>query len=177
MSSQPTSRQSLAPGEPVAVSVISPFGGEYQQVTLQAGVLGSLAIATYLGGQCVALAQALSEQTSWPVVFLGYKLCNQERGEWDEDNLCQDYPDGLCRCQIEHFGVRMPSGDFLDIKGAQPLWRILLEYGYEEVFAASPALLAHMARDREHWPPREPSAAHSFATTLLAQLTNRGGGL
>lgn len=177
MSPKPTTHRALTHGEAVVVSATSPVGRPYPQVTLHAGVLDAAAYATYLGGQCVALALALSEQSGWPVVFLGSQLCNQERGDWSWNDPCQDYPDDLCRCQVEHFGVLTPQGDFVDIKGAAPLGQVLSAYHYDQLFMASPALLAAMARDHRHWPPREPSAAHSFATTLLAQLTNRGGGL
>ena len=150
--------------------------------TVRAGVLDKDSERAYRLGQCGALALAISEQTGWPVYWLGRTWCC-----YDETCDEADYADHpvvdqygisgfLCACQVEHIGVLHPDGSFIDIDGARTIESAQADRESDVVAPASPLLLADLQHGGRGWPQANMQAAHLFATSIIALLAQQRRG-
>ena len=100
-----------APGsEPVTIAGTD---GQTWQVT--PGVLDDTARDVLLGGQCHALARAVSERTGWPMVAALDRECSYNSGISHVDFKVDGKE--ICTCQFNHVLVEGPDGRLLDAAG------------------------------------------------------------
>ena len=158
--------------------IVTVSDDDEEPIALRAGVIDDAARSFFRGGQCNALALALSERSGRPVHFLADTACV---GEPFAGCRFRPYADILlrstdgsrlpaCPCQMRHVGVRRPDGAFVDIGGAVPMSRARKDFGADVDGPASPMLLADLRQGERDWFVPQLEVAHRFAISVLASL-------
>lgn len=119
------------------------------EANVQPGLLDHEAVHCFTNGQCHALALAIHQRTGWPLVQAG----------WNE----ADYPD--------HWLVRHPSGQLLDIVGLQSEEEVCERWG--KVWEGSVTALDRVWNDPAsgYWEPLMGNA-ESFVDVVLSTYVN-----
>jgi hypothetical protein len=115
--------------------------GVFYPIQVTPGKIDANACEVYSFGQCHALALALHQETSYPIV-----ACLSEEGNPD------------------HYAVQLPDGRILDIEGAKEAEEVL-EYGE----TLKPYTSKELERDVEKYQLNSPNleVARSFVEPLL----------
>jgi hypothetical protein len=94
-------------------------------MTITRGVIDDDSIHAYRSGQCVALGQAISERTGWPLMLIFNESSKRQARKWHKKNVTEwrihyESEHGTLQgwsLNFTHALVKAPNGTLIDIKG------------------------------------------------------------